>query len=511
VGTNAQVVVKRIKPALFKAPEFPIFREMFLNEAKLVRSLQHPNLARVHALLEAVDQSLGMKVPFIVGEYIRGQQLWQLMRIATHGFTGRGIPPAIAAYIGREIARGLGHAHANRDPSSGRPLPIIHRDISPENIMVSDEGQIKVIDFGVAKAVGGFGPQTQTGIIKGKLAYMAPEQVAQQVVPATDVFGAAIVLHEMLTGRRLFAANNEYLVVNKVLKAEIPRPSDSTRGIPKELEQVLMTALSRDLTVRYTNGNAFADALTEVMKHVTFLRGMTSNGIKRWMEQTLAEGARIADQWQADTSDDNLEPAGTASSSDAEAVPTEKEIELSGADLIFGGISSQVDPAVKAAVTQGLRTLKPDMLAKQRLEAGSASGSGPLPGAIAGKNSAVSGRRSPPPPPASVSGVRSLAQEGRAPNPAASSDPVLAAVPSGKVAVDPNASTPDLLASTDKRLHPIPPGLASDSGAPAPHSMGIPAALHALLSDPQTLRWLSAVAGLGALVLLLLLVLLFRC
>ena len=118
-------------------------------------------------------------------------------------------------------------------PKTGKPQPIIHRDVSPENVMISTEGAVKVIDFGVAKAIGGFGPQTQTGIIKGKLAYMAPEQVAQKVVPATDVFGAAIVLWEMLTGRRLFGGGNEFMVVNRVLKADIPRPSATTQNIPK--------------------------------------------------------------------------------------------------------------------------------------------------------------------------------------------------------------------------------------------------------------------------------------
>ena len=179
----------------------------------------------MYALLEAVDEDLGVKVPFIVGEYIRGVQLWELMRLGTQGFTGKGVPPAIAAFIAREMARGLGHAHAHKDPATGKAQPIIHRDISPENIMVSQDGLVKVIDFGVAKALGGFGPQTRTGIIKGKLAYMAPEQVTQKVVPATDVFGAGIVLHELLTGRRLFGGSNEYLVVSRVLKAEIPRPS----------------------------------------------------------------------------------------------------------------------------------------------------------------------------------------------------------------------------------------------------------------------------------------------
>ncbi len=134
VGPQSQVVIKRIKPSLYKSTEFPVFREMFLNEAKLVRSLQHPNLARMYALLEAVDDELGVKVPFIVGEYIRGTQLWELMRLGTQGFTGKGIPPAISAFIAREVARGLGHAHAHKDAATGKLQPIIHRDISPDKI-----------------------------------------------------------------------------------------------------------------------------------------------------------------------------------------------------------------------------------------------------------------------------------------------------------------------------------------------------------------------------------------
>jgi serine/threonine protein kinase len=129
ISPNTEVVIKRIKPSLFKSTEFPIFREMFLNEAKLVRGLQHPNLTRTFALEEAVDATLGFKVPFIVSEYIRGQQLWQLMRIATYGFTGRPMPPRIATFVAREIARGLGHAHAHKDAKTGKPQPIIHRDL----------------------------------------------------------------------------------------------------------------------------------------------------------------------------------------------------------------------------------------------------------------------------------------------------------------------------------------------------------------------------------------------
>jgi serine/threonine protein kinase len=357
-GHEPEVVLKRIKPELFNAPEFPIFREMFLNEAKLVHGLQHPNLARMHTLGEGLDKSRGVRIPFIVGEYIRGNTLRKYLGLATREFSGRGVAPAIAAFIIRDVARGLGAAHLNKDQRTGRLLPIIHRDVAPDNVMISTEGHIKVIDFGVAKAIGGFGPQTQTGIIKGKLAYMAPEQVAQNVVPATDVFGAGIILHEMLTGRRLFGGSNDFITVSKVLKAQIPPPSELTGGIPKELEQVLMIALSRDLSVRYVNGNAFADALTKVLDRVPALRGVSERSVKRWAEELLAG--------HAFSGTDSSAAAAPHEPAHDDAAYTEEpggEIELSGEDVVFGGIQD-VSPAIREAVTQGLRVLNLEMMQK---------------------------------------------------------------------------------------------------------------------------------------------------
>lgn len=389
VGPMSQVVVKRIKPALFKQPEFPIFREMFLNEAKLVRSLHHPNLARVYALLEAVDDDLGVKVPFIVGEYIKGSQLWELMRIATRGFTGRGVPVEIATYLGREIARGLGHAHSNKDAASGRAQPIIHRDISPENVMISSDGHVKVIDFGVAKALGGFGPQTRTGIIKGKLAYMAPEQVAQKVVPATDVFGAGIVLHELLTGRRLFGGTNDFIVVSRVLKAEIPRPGTLVSGIPRELDDVVMRALNRDLKVRYADGNVLADALTAVMNRLPEMRGLAgppgagAAAVRQWSKQVILEGQRIAASWEEHESEVPVDVSQTLDRVKHAGGSDEPIEELSGEDLMFAQLDGEVDPGVRAVVTQSLKTLRPEMLlrAPASSPAVSTNTPPPLPGA----------------------------------------------------------------------------------------------------------------------------------
>ena len=227
--------------------------------------------------------------------------------------------------------------------------------------MVSAEGSIKVIDFGVAKALGGFGPQTRTGIIKGKLAYMAPEQVAQKVVPATDVFGVGIVLHEMLTGRRLFGGHNDFIVISRVLKAEIPRPSQLIPSIPKELDDVVMTALSRDLKTRYVDGNALADALTRAMAKLPAIKGTTETTVKQWAKQVIAEGQKISSNW-------NEEESGVHVDVDDAMRRVESSgddiIELTAEDLMRAEVDGAIDPGVRAAVTQGLKTLRPDMLAK---------------------------------------------------------------------------------------------------------------------------------------------------
>lgn len=514
VGPQSQVVVKRIKPSLYKSAEFPVFREMFLNEAKLVRSLQHANLARMYALLEAVDDDLGVKVPFIVGEYIRGTQLWELMRLGTQGFTGKGIPPAISAFIVREMARGLGHAHAHKDPATGKLQPIIHRDISPENVMVSQDGLVKVIDFGVAKALGGFGPQTRTGIIKGKLAYMAPEQVAQKVVPATDVFGAGIVLHELLTGRRLFGGSNEYLVVSRVLKAEIPRPSSLNPSVPKELDDVTMQALSRDLRGRFVDGNALADALNKVLETVPALSGTGNHTIKEWVKKLTTESKQIAQGWEEQESGLHVDVQNALAHSVAKG---EDVVELDPGDLLVDG--GVLDPGVKAAVTMGLRTLRPDMLKQppapaRRPLSTDAMRPPPLPGARAAANrvstdalpQGIVPAKTPLP-----AATRPSAQAAVVP----SQSPARGVLPQIAAAPDPAASTME----TSPASPSLPP--ASVPTVPPPASPVLPTYLASLehklppvirsaLQDGQIFRLAIVISVLLLVLVLLLVVALFR-
>ena len=526
VGPQSQVVVKRIKPSLYKSTEFPVFREMFLNEAKLVRSLQHANLARMYALLEAVDEDLGIKVPFIVGEYIRGTQLWELMRLATQGFTGKGVQPAIAAFIAREVARGLGHAHAHKDPTTGRPQPIIHRDISPENIMVSQDGQVKVIDFGVAKALGGFGPQTRTGIIKGKLAYMAPEQVAQKVLPATDVFGAGIVLHELLTGRRLFGGSNEYLVVSRVLKAEIPRPSSLMPNIPKELDDVTMQALSRDLKGRFTDGNAMADALTRVLGSVPELAGTTNHTIRDWSKKLNADAKLVAQGWEEQESGLDVDVQNALAHNAAKGEDVE---ELDPSELLMVG--GQLDPGVKAAVTMGLRTLRPDMLkappAARRSPSLEALRPPPLPGARAAANR-ISTDVLPKgvPLPSSPSSKEAIVAPSKSParailpvvtpDPAASTMDNVPAMDSGRSAVPAGPAAGPAASATPPQ--PLPPSEAEATGTATPvlpsalafAEPHLPQVLRSALQDAQVRRLALVIGILVAVLFVLLLVALLR-
>jgi len=533
-GRESQVVVKRIKPSLYKSTEFPVFREMFLNEAKLVRSLQHPNLARMYALLEAVDEDLGVKVPFIVGEFIRGTQLWELMRLATQGFTGKGVPPAISAFIAREVARGLGHAHAHKDAGTGRPQPIIHRDISPENIMVSQDGQVKVIDFGVAKALGGFGPQTRTGIIKGKLAYMAPEQVTQKVLPATDVFGAGIVLHELLTGRRLFGGANEYLVVSRVLKAEIPRPRSIVPSIPKELDDVTMQALSRDLKGRFADGNAMADALTKVLAGVPDLAGTSTTTIRDWVKKLNSEAQQVSQGWEEQESGLHVDVQNALAHSVAKGEDVE---ELDPGELLVVG--GQLDPGVKAAVTMGLRTLRPDMLKAGPTAKRPPSTDGlrppPLPGARAAANrlstdgvakgipviappgsapvsvpaAAAVAPPAPPDKPPSEVAVPSKSP-GRASMPVIASDPAASTMETAPSPIS-APSFPPAPSNPSVPSHPPPENVIEPAVLPAQLAFlepRLPPLVRNALRDAQVLRLALVVSALVLVLLLLLLVVL---
>lgn len=238
-GFEKFLAIKRILPAVAADRDFI---SMFVDEAKISVQLNHAHIAQIFELGRLGDTY------FIALEYVSGKDLRALAERLRR--LGEKAPPELAAYVMSRVLEGLDYAHRKRD-AHGRDLGIVHRDVSPQNVLVSYEGDVKLIDFGIAKAAGKM-LRTQAGILKGKFGYMSPEQVRGQVVDRrSDVFAAGIVLHELLTGERLFTGSSDYSVLEKVRRAEVPRLRSVRRSVPPALERIVERALTREPADRY--------------------------------------------------------------------------------------------------------------------------------------------------------------------------------------------------------------------------------------------------------------------
>ncbi|HWE26821.1 MAG TPA: protein kinase, partial [Polyangia bacterium] len=248
-GFEKTVVVKAMLPTLTAQKEFV---SMFSAEARLMAQLTHPNIVQVH------DFGVVDGIPYLAMEYLPGRNLSQL-RAAVDASCLR-VPLGAALAIVREVCHGLGYAHDFVD-SEGRKRQIIHRDVSPSNVMVCRDGSVKLLDFGVAKIVGEFDYDV-TQSFKGKYAYMSPEQVNHKPIDRrVDVFAAGVVLHELLTGKRLFAAGTELETLQRVSAAKVVAPSVDNREVPRVLDTIVKKALAKDPSERYMSGAQMAEAL----------------------------------------------------------------------------------------------------------------------------------------------------------------------------------------------------------------------------------------------------------
>ncbi len=261
-GFERVFVVKRILPHLSDDPQFT---RMFIEEAKLSARLNHPNIVQVFEL-GAVDKEY-----FIAMEYVKGRDLAETMRTL---WARVGPPrPELVAYVGREMCRALAYAH-DLTGDDGEPLGMIHRDVSPSNVMLSYEGAVKLLDFGIAKALGGDNVEegnTQRGTLKGKFAYMAPEQTqGNDVDKRIDIFATGIVLHEVLTGRRLFKGENDLQTVERVRQCDVAPPSVHNPLCPPELDGIILRALARNRDERFQTSSEMADALDDVVHAARF-------------------------------------------------------------------------------------------------------------------------------------------------------------------------------------------------------------------------------------------------
>lgn len=244
-GIGKFFAIKRILPQYADSPEF---NEMFKDEAKIAINLNHSNIVSIHEFGIEKGQF------YLVMDYVEGRNLRQIMNKMKKSNLQFSMDQIV--YMVKEVAGGLDHAHRCIDGSTGKPLNITHRDMSPQNVMVSFEGETKVVDFGIAKAESQL-ETTRAGTLKGKFGYMSPEQAEGQPVDLrTDIFSLGIVLWEMLANDRLFVANNEINTLRKIRDCQIPSLRKINPNIHSELERIVQKALARDRNLRYQTAAA---------------------------------------------------------------------------------------------------------------------------------------------------------------------------------------------------------------------------------------------------------------
>ncbi|MBK8236905.1 MAG: protein kinase [Deltaproteobacteria bacterium] len=249
-GFKKKVAIKRILPGLLKDDRFV---RMFLDEARLSLHLSHANVVSVF------DIGKSSSTYFIVMEYVEGPNLKHVLQYL--GKRRTTMPVHLAVWILGEILKGLHYAHHLRDPETGRSLGIVHRDISPPNILFSWNGEVKLTDFGLAKASTQL-ESTDPGVVKGKFSYLSPEAAHGHEVDArSDIFAVGILAYEMLTGERLFLGETDYQTVERVRAAEVPSLQQRNPEVAPELERIVRKALARDLDTRYQAAADFADDL----------------------------------------------------------------------------------------------------------------------------------------------------------------------------------------------------------------------------------------------------------
>jgi len=279
-GFKKSVAIKRILPNLTKNQKFV---SMFLDEARLSLFLQHANIVQVFDISRTPDNAY-----FLVMEFVDGCNLKAL--IERQKQKGKRIEIAHTIYLMIECCKALQYAHSLEHPETNEPLGIVHRDISPPNILLSKNGEIKLVDFGLAKANSQI-ESTDPGVVKGKFSYLSPEAASGlEVDNRADVFAVGIILWELFTGRRLFYGDTDYQTVELVRQARVPSIAALNPEIESELEQVVRKSLAKDPEERYQSANDLADALAQYL----FSRRMkvTARDIANLVKDTQVEMMR---------------------------------------------------------------------------------------------------------------------------------------------------------------------------------------------------------------------------
>jgi serine/threonine-protein kinase len=323
VGFSRTVAIKRLHPHLAEDPEFV---STMIDEARLAARIHHPNVVPTLDVVSAMGELL------VVMEYVRGESLARLFRAETE--RDRRIPLPLVSAIITGALHGLHAAHEARS-DKGAPLGIVHRDVSPQNILVGVDGLARIIDFGVAKAAGRL-QTTRDGVIKGKMAYMAPEQLmASEARRAVDIYAMGVVLWEMLAGRRLFTSESEGQLVALALAGVKVAPSAHAPGLPPELDALVMKALATEPAKRFGSAEEMAEALRRTVPPAF------STDVGRWVEDAAREALRGREAALAEIESGSrmatlppgaAEPPTRVEGSAPQGEPVSQEVDLSALD-----------------------------------------------------------------------------------------------------------------------------------------------------------------------------------
>lgn len=277
-GTRGFQKTLAVKMMLSSLSDNPQFEQMFMDEARIASRIHHPNVVEIFDLGEENE------VLFIAMEYIDGEPLSTIFRTAQKK---QGVPVHIAVRIISDACAGLHAAHELAN-ESGEPLGLVHRDVSPQNILVSYDGAVKIVDFGVALAEGRSSDKTSAGTVKGKAPYMSPEQaLGKNLDRRTDIFALGIVLYHLTTGRHPFRADNDILTLHNIIENEPPRPSSIVPNYPRPLESVVLKALEKSADKRFQTMEEFEVALERALPPTQ--NRTRSADVARFVRETVGE------------------------------------------------------------------------------------------------------------------------------------------------------------------------------------------------------------------------------
>jgi serine/threonine protein kinase len=348
-GFERMVALKRILPNIAADPDFV---EMFVDEAKLAVQFQHANIAQIYELGK-VDGS-----HFIAMEYVSGVDLrtmWDRARSRS-----RLLPIAMSCHVMQKVCEGLDAAHRKKDERTGEDLGLVHRDVSPQNVLISFEGEVKVIDFGIAKASNKVS-KTQAGVLKGKFGYMSPEQVrGLELDNRSDVFACGVVLYELLVGDRLFLGESDFSTLEKIRNVEMVPPTRLNKNLSPHLERIVMKALSKNREDRYR----WASEMAEDLQRYLFATNQpfARTDLQRYMQQHFREEmaeekARLAELRDLEPPEDEDEDQAPVEDRRAEPLT---EVGAGALAAPLGGFGSvETDPSAPARGTADFDVSEP--------------------------------------------------------------------------------------------------------------------------------------------------------